>query len=405
MLPGAIAVRRLGCRHPRPGQHHPWSTVQRASLNKITRSKAVLGGLTGAVVVAVAATGVGYAAMSKTVTVSVDGHTHQVRTFGDSVGDVLADQHIRLGSHDVVAPSAGSPVADGQVIAVRYGRPLELQVDGSTDRYWTTASDVSSALDQLGLRFGGARLSASRGADISRGGMRLSVVTPKTLAVKVAAAKRRTRTVTALHVSDALRQLHVRVDGNDQVRPALSRAVRDGTKITVTRVSVAQQRVAETIAHGTVKKADASMYTDQTTTVRSGHDGRRSVLYRVVRHNGKVVKRTPSSSRVVSSPVATVVRYGTKERPVVTSTSSSTSSTSTGGSSIWDKIAACESGGNWATNTGNGYYGGLQFNLSTWQAYGGTGRPDQQSREAQIAVAERVAAASGGYGAWPVCGG
>ena len=69
-----------------------------------------------------------------------------------------------------------------------------------------------------------------------------------------------------------------------------------------------------------------------------------------------------------------------------------------------DKIAACESGGNWAANTGNGYYGGLQFNLSTWQSYGGSGRPDQNSREAQIAVAERVRDAEGGYGAWPVCG-
>ena len=75
-----------------------------------------------------------------------------------------------------------------------------------------------------------------------------------------------------------------------------------------------------------------------------------------------------------------------------------------GGSSAWDRIAACESGGNWAANTGNGYYGGLQFNLGTWQAYGGSGRPDQNSREAQIAVAERVRAAEGGYGAWPVCG-
>ena len=70
----------------------------------------------------------------------------------------------------------------------------------------------------------------------------------------------------------------------------------------------------------------------------------------------------------------------------------------------WDGVAQCESGGDWSINTGNGYYGGLQFNLGTWQSYGGSGRPDQNSREQQIAVAERVAAAEGGYGAWPVCG-
>ena len=76
-------------------------------------------------------------------------------------------------------------------------------------------------------------------------------------------------------------------------------------------------------------------------------------------------------------------------------------------SAIWDQIAACESGGNWAINTGNGYYGGLQFLLSTWQLNGGTqyaAYPHQASREAQIAVAERVVAASGGsYSAWGGC--
>lgn len=69
----------------------------------------------------------------------------------------------------------------------------------------------------------------------------------------------------------------------------------------------------------------------------------------------------------------------------------------------WDAVAHCESGGNWATNTGNGFYGGLQFTLSTWHANGGSGMPQNASRAEQIAVAERVLA-SQGIGAWPVCG-
>ena len=69
----------------------------------------------------------------------------------------------------------------------------------------------------------------------------------------------------------------------------------------------------------------------------------------------------------------------------------------------WDAVAACESGGNWHTATGNGYYGGLQFNIGTWQANGGSGRPDQASREQQIAIATKVRDAAGGYGAWPAC--
>lgn len=69
----------------------------------------------------------------------------------------------------------------------------------------------------------------------------------------------------------------------------------------------------------------------------------------------------------------------------------------------WDAIAQCESSGNWHINTGNGYYGGLQFTLSTWHANGGSGNPANASREEQIRVAENVLA-SQGIGAWPVCG-
>ena len=68
----------------------------------------------------------------------------------------------------------------------------------------------------------------------------------------------------------------------------------------------------------------------------------------------------------------------------------------------WDAIAQCESSGNWNTNTGNGFGGGLQFTDSTWHAFGGTGQPENASREQQIQVAEKVKS-SQGMGAWPVC--
>lgn len=94
------------------------------------------------------------------------------------------------------------------------------------------------------------------------------------------------------------------------------------------------------------------------------------------------------------APVATPV-----PRPVATPV------VYTGDTSVWDRIAACESGGNWAINTGNGYYGGLQFSSSTWLGYGGGAyapRADLASRDQQIAIAEKVQA-SQGWGAWPVC--
>lgn len=69
----------------------------------------------------------------------------------------------------------------------------------------------------------------------------------------------------------------------------------------------------------------------------------------------------------------------------------------------WDRVARCESGSNWSASTGNGYYGGLQFSQSTWQANGGTGSANQASREEQIRVAENVLR-SQGIGAWGACG-
>jgi len=83
---------------------------------------------------------------------------------------------------------------------------------------------------------------------------------------------------------------------------------------------------------------------------------------------------------------------------------SATAGSASAASGNWDAVAQCESGGNWAINTGNGYYGGLQFSLPTWQANGGTGMPHENSREEQIRVAENVLQTQG-IGAWPTCGG
>ncbi|WNZ12711.1 transglycosylase family protein [Streptomyces sp. 11x1] len=84
-----------------------------------------------------------------------------------------------------------------------------------------------------------------------------------------------------------------------------------------------------------------------------------------------------------------------------------TGSASAADSGVWDRIAKCESGGNWHINTGNGYYGGLQFAASTWRAYGGTAyaaTADKASKAQQIAIATKVQRAQG-WGAWPTCSG
>ena len=358
-------------------------------LSRLIHNKLFLGSLVAAIVVALGGTAAAYMAFSRTVTVSIDGKESQVRTFGDNVGEVLASKGIEPDAHDSVVPSVDTPVNDGSRIAVRLGRPLALSIDGDKRTLWTTATKVSSALSQLGLRIGNAELSVSRSATIDRSGMALELTTPKLVTLKVADEKAKKHNVPAATVGELLRNVNAGVDRNDLVRPSRSTELTDRTRIVVTKLGVRTKHVPrEAIPAPVQEQKDDTMMSGETETVREGSDGVRDVTYKLHFRNGEVVKRKVVEQRVLTQPVATIVKVGTK----------------TVDTGVWDRIAECESGGNWAANTGNGYYGGLQFNLGTWQSYGGSGRPDQNSREQQIAVAERVRDAEGGYGAWPVCG-
>jgi uncharacterized protein YabE (DUF348 family) len=352
--------------------------------------------MVAAVLMAVAATGAGYAAMSKTVHLSVDGKTQDVRVLGGTVRDVLDAQDISLDDRDVVVPGLDSPVTDGGSVAVKYARPLDVSVDGDEKRYWVTATDVSSALEQIGKGFSNADLSVSRGASIGRGGMALDVVTPKKLTVKIGGHKAKKKSITALTVAQALEELGVKVGRLDKVKPGLGATLDDGDKIVFTDVRKVKRRATETIGYDTVKREDSGMYSGESETVRAGENGSRKVVYRVTLVNGEVAKRKALKVTVLRQPVDAILRVGTKERAVAAPNFAS-------GSTVWDQLAQCESGGNWAANTGNGYYGGLQFNLSTWHAYGGPGYPHTASRATQIAIATKVRNARGGYGAWPAC--
>ncbi len=110
-------------------------------LDTLVRSKTLLAALVAAVVLAVAGSTYGYAALSSSVTLSVDGQEKEVTALGDTVGDVLESEGIDVGDHDDVAPGLDEQVTDGSRIAVAYGRPLELSVDGETQTHWVTSTD------------------------------------------------------------------------------------------------------------------------------------------------------------------------------------------------------------------------------------------------------------------------
>jgi len=146
---------------------------------------------------------------------------------------------------------------------------------------------------------------------------------------------------------------------------------------------------------------------------RAGVAGLETVTYRQQLVGTRVSTSIIVKRVVTRQPVDQILVIGTKKAtpaPAPTPTPTPTSGSSTGldlsRAAMWDRIAQCESGGNWHINTGNGYYGGLQFSYSTWLAYGGgnfASRADLATREQQITIANHVYAASG-LSAWGCAG-
>jgi resuscitation-promoting factor RpfB len=351
----------------------------------------------GATILALAGTTFGYANLNKTVTLSIDGQTTQVRTSADTVGALLSSREIEVTSHDVVAPNLDAEVEEGTRVAVKFGRQVTFTVDGAKQTIWTTATTVNDALDALGMNLAGAELSASRSLGIGRQGLAIIIATQKQVII-IDAGKKRTITTTGQTLADALAAAKITVDNDDKLSADPNTRLLDGAKFRFTRVDVSSKTKKIKVDYSTDRKKSSKLKKGVTKIDTPGVRGVRAVTYKIVRHNGEIVDRTKIKSKLIKKPVTEVVLVGTQ----TTAKKSSGSSSSTPSGSVWDKLAQCESGGNWSINTGNGYYGGLQFSLSTWRAYGGSGYPHQASREEQIRIAKKLQA-DAGWGAWPAC--
>ena len=368
-------------------------------ISRLNRTVAV-----AAAALTLTAGGVGVAYANKSVTLSVDGTSSSASVMGTTVADLLDKQGIALGAHDVVVPSPETSLSDGDLVAVRYGRKLTLNVDGKTTEYWTTATSVDAALQEIGVRTDGAVLSASRSQALGREGLSMTVVHPKAITI-TADKKSRKVSSTAVDVAAVLKEAGITVSALDRVSPAPTTAVTDGMKVVVKRVVEKSVTTSVSIAYPTTKQKDATLYVGQSRTITKGVAGSKKVVEKQVLVDGKIESRTILSTTVVSQPKGAVVAVGTKSYPAATTPSAGNTSgggLNTANAAMWDRIARCESGGNWHINTGNGYYGGLQFLTSTWLSNGGGSfapRADLASREQQITIANRLYARAG-LGPW-----
>jgi uncharacterized protein YabE (DUF348 family) len=331
------------------------------------------------------------------LTLTVDGIAMRVTTMKSRVIDIVQENGFAASERDDLYPAADVQVHDAANIVLRRGRPLQISLDGrAAKQVWTTASTVDEALAQLAMT-DTAPAAASRGSRVPLAGMALPVVSAKTIQINDGGAVRSVH-LAAPNVAGLLSAAGAPLLESDRVVPSATSPIVDGMEIQVTRNRI--QRVTERIPlqPNARRIEDPDMNVSRQVVEDPGSPGTQDVTFAVATVNGVETGRLPVANTVITPARESVVRVGTKPGTDVPPVSNG---------SIWDAIASCEAGGNWAINTGNGYYGGVQFDQGTWERNGGlrfAARADLATRDEQIAIAE-VTRARQGWGAWPVCSG
>ncbi len=340
----------------------------------------------------------GYAVVAhKTVTLAVDGTPLTVTTMKTRVIDVVRENGFEVTDRDDLFPAADQSVQDAETIVLKRSRPVEVSLDGQNSKQmWTTASTVDEALAQLRMT-DTAPAAASRGSRVPLEGMALPVVSAKTVQINDGGVVD-TVHLAAPNVAGLLAAAGVPLEQSDQVVPAASSPVIAGMQIQVTRIrmeKVTQQLPLEPNAQ---RIEDVSMNMSRQVVEDPGTPGLQDVTFAVAKVNGVETGRLPVANVVLTPARDSVLRVGAKPGTEVPPVNNGL---------IWDALARCESGNNWAINTGNGFFGGVQFDQNTWERQGGlryAPRADLATREEQIAIAE-ITRARQGWGAWPVCSG
>ncbi|MFD4139130.1 ubiquitin-like domain-containing protein [Streptomyces sp. NPDC058572] len=335
-----------------------------------------------------------FVAADKAVRLTVDGVPRTLHTFADDVQELLDEEGVDVGAHDLVAPAPGEDLASGDEVVVRHGRPLVLTLDGQRRQVWTTAPDVDGALRQLGVRAEGAYLSASRSLTISRTGLALHVRTERTVTF-LADGREHTLRTNAATVREALREAGIELRGQDTTSVPPAGFPHDGQTITVTRISSSRQVREEPVAHAVRRTEDATLFAGTEVVVRQGKAGARRVTYALRTVDGVPQQPRKIADEVVREPVTEVVKVGTRPLP---------SSVEGADGLNWSALAQCESGGRPDAVDPSGNHGGLyQFDIGTWRALGGTGRPQDAPAEEQTYRAKKLYVQRGAS-PWPHCG-
>jgi uncharacterized protein YabE (DUF348 family) len=337
-----------------------------------------------------------YFLAQKTVTVTVDGQSSEVRTYAATAGEVLADEGLTPASHDVVLPDPDSSVGDGDTIVLNRARPLSLTVDGVQTDVYTTALSVDGALDELGYRAENLVLSASRSSRLPLDGMDLSITTSKDVTL-IADGQQRVVTTTAATAGDLLVEQGIALAPTDVTSLYPTQPLLSAMVLRVTRVQVTDVTEVRALDFQTVETPDPAAFVGDRTVTQEGVEGEQTITWRITTTDGVETGREQLSSAVTAPPVDEQVSVGAKEKPAPAP--APTAAVSADGLN-WAALAKCESGGRPDAVSASGTYRGLyQFSRSTWASVGGSGDPAAASAEEQTMRAQMLYARSGA-GQW-----
>ncbi|WP_425583718.1 ubiquitin-like domain-containing protein [Streptomyces macrosporus] len=335
-----------------------------------------------------------FVASDKAVRLTVEGRQRTLHTFADDVAELLADEGVTVGEHDAVSPAPGTPLSHGDRVAVRFGRPLTLTLDGRRQRVWTTASTVEEALRRLGVRPEGAYLSVPRDRRIDRDGLAMTVRTERSVTF-LADGREHTVRTNAATVRQALAEAGIGLRGQDTASVSLDSFPRDGQTVTVLRITDTEQVREESIAFTTVRREDPTLPKGTEVVAQTGRPGLRRITHELRTVNGVRLRPRHVETVVVREPRPQIVRVGTREVP---------SSVRGADHLDWDALARCESGGRPDAVDPTGTHGGLyQFDARTWRDLGGRGRPQDAPPAEQTYRAKKLYVQKGAS-PWPVCG-
>ena len=359
--------------------------------------RTVIAGASALTLAMVGITAGGVASAHHQVTLELDGVSLPVEGFYTTVDDVLESAGVNIGEHDLVAPATSTRVRDGDMIVVRMASAYVVNIDGEDLTAWSTADSIDGVLDSIN-----SASTITLAADRSKLRSEMPVVTDGTPIILDVDGTQTEITASGKGADKVLADAGVTLGEFDRFSYIFSEGK---TTLKVTRVSRETVTEIEELAYSTQEREDDTLYQGETSVIQAGVNG--SITRKLFREtvDGQVtVNRVISETKTEATNE--IVAKGTKERTASTATASagtgSAYSLSADSSGVWAALAQCESGGNPATNTGNGYYGLYQFSLSTWRSVGGTGLPSDASAEEQTARAQALQARAG-WGQWPSC--